>query len=195
MAPRFFARPAAFRKWLAAHHAKKTEIIVGFYKTGTGRPSMTWPESVDEALCVGWIDAVRRRIDEESYTIRFTPRKARSIWSEVNARRMAALIAEGRVLPAGLAAFARRSAEKTGNYSYERREPAQFEAAQERQFRAHQEAWKYFQSEAPWYRRTATHWVTSAKKEETRQRRLAVLIDNCARGLRIPVAAKPAVPR
>jgi uncharacterized protein YdeI (YjbR/CyaY-like superfamily) len=195
MAPRFFATPAAFRRWLVVHHAKKAELWVGFHKRATGRPSLTWPESVDEALCVGWIDAVRKRIDDESYMIRFTPRRAASTWSAVNIKRMAVLVEEGRVLPAGLAAFARRAEKKSGTYSYEQRENLELDAAQERQFRAHRAAWKYFQSEAPWYRRTTTYWVVGAKKEETRRRRLAVLIDNCAMGKRIPALAKFAATR
>jgi uncharacterized protein YdeI (YjbR/CyaY-like superfamily) len=192
VAPRFFASPAAFRKWLEAHHAKDRELLVGFYKAGSGRPSITWPESVDEALCVGWIDGVRRRIDDESYTIRFTPRRAGSTWSVVNSGRMAVLIEAGRALPAGLAAFARRTGKKSGIYSYEQRESAKLDAAQVRQFRARPAAWNYFQAQAPWYRRTTTCWVVSAKREATRERRLAVLIDNCARGCPIPAVAKPA---
>jgi uncharacterized protein YdeI (YjbR/CyaY-like superfamily) len=191
MDPMFFATPAEFRKWLKAHHATARELWVGFYKKGSGKRSITWPESVDEALCVGWIDGVRRRIDDEGYVIRFTPRKPTSIWSSVNTRRMADLIREGRVQPAGLKAFEMRSEEKSALYSYERRESAQFDEASEAQFRAQEAAWKFFQAQAPWYRRTITYWVTSAKKEETRQRRLAQLIEHCAHGRTMPQLTRP----
>src|SRR5881628_2506143 len=121
MQPHFFATPADFRKWLAKNHASATELLVGFYKKDSGKPSITWPQSVDEALSFGWIDGVRRRIDDEAYTIRFTPRKATSVWSSVNMKRMAGLIAEGRVAPAGLAAFERRDEKRSEVYSYERK--------------------------------------------------------------------------
>jgi uncharacterized protein YdeI (YjbR/CyaY-like superfamily) len=147
---------------------------------GSGRPSITWPQSVDEALCVGWIDGIRKRLDEHSYVIRFTPRKPGSIWSAVNIRRMGELQAEGRVLPAGEAAFARRRDNKSAIYSYEQRKSAELPPEYEARFRQNAAAWDYFQAQAPWYRRTATHWVTSAKKEETREKRLATLIDDSA---------------
>jgi uncharacterized protein YdeI (YjbR/CyaY-like superfamily) len=177
--PRFFATPAAFRAWLAEHHATASVLWVGFHKVGTGRPSITWPQSVDEALCAGWIDGIRKRLDDHSYVIRFTPRKPTSTWSAVNIKRMEELVAQGRVLPAGLAAFERRPREKSG-YSYEQRKAAKLDRASERLFRANAAAWKYFQSLAPGYRRTAVWWVVTAKKEETRQRRLATLIQRCA---------------
>jgi len=191
MSPHFFATPEDFRRWLEKHHASASELWVGFYKRGTGKPSITWPESVDEALCVGWIDGVRKRIDDESYVIRFTPRKATSTWSAVNIKRMGELIREGRVLPAGLAAFEKRSEKKSGIYSYEQRKEVELGEAYERQFRAHGAAWDYFQAQPPWYRRLATWWVVDAKKEETRQRRLATLIEASAqrqsiRGLERP---------
>lgn len=192
MAPRFFATPATFRKWLEAHHATATELWVGFHKRATGKPSLTWPDSVDEALCAGWIDGVRKRVDDESYVIRFTPRKPSSTWSAVNIAKMAVLLAECRVLPAGLSAYEKRSEKKSGTYSYEQRESAKLDAVQERQFRAHRAAWEYFEAQAPWYRRTVTHWVASAKREETRQRRLAALIDCCASGQSIPALARTA---
>ncbi|HYU34776.1 MAG TPA: YdeI/OmpD-associated family protein [Thermoanaerobaculia bacterium] len=178
--PHFFATPEDFRRWLAEHHASARELWVGFYKRGTGKPSITWPESVDEALCAGWIDGIRKRIDDESYVIRFTPRKASSTWSAVNIKRMAELIREGRVLPAGLTAFEKRSEKKSGIYSYEQRNEAALGEELEQKFREHKAAWEYFQAQPPWYRRTATYWVVSAKKEETRQRRLAVLIEASA---------------
>ena len=183
--PTFFAKPDAFRRWLEKHHESERELLVGFYKTGSGRPSITWPQSVDEALCFGWIDGVRRRIDDESYSIRFTPRRPTSIWSAVNVKRMGELIAEGRVRPAGLAAFERRSAKKSGIYSYEQRGEVVFDPAFEKELRRDKAAWKYFQGEAPWYRRLTTHWVMRAKQEETRRRRLRELIEASAAGRRI----------
>jgi uncharacterized protein YdeI (YjbR/CyaY-like superfamily) len=184
-APKFFARPELFRKWLEAHHESERELLVGFHKTGSGRPSITWPQSVVEDLCFGWIDCVRRSIDDESYSIRFTPRKATSNWSAVNIRRMAELEAEGRVRPAGRAAFARRSEARSGIYSYERKDEAVLDPAYEKQLRRNRKAWAYLEGEAPWYRRVVTHWVMSAKKEETRTKRLAELIAASEAGHRI----------
>src|ERR1051325_1251576 len=183
--PTFFATSEAFRRWLEKHHESARELLVGFYKVGWGKPSITWAQSVDVALCFGWIDGVRRRIDDESYSIRFTPRRPRSIWSAINLKRMDELIAEGRVHPAGLAAFERRSEEKSRIYSYERQQPAAFDAAMEKELRRNKAAWNYLQEEAPWYRRVTTHWVTSAKREETRKKRLAELIAGTAAGRRI----------
>lgn len=186
MEPTFFATPEEFRAWLHAHHQTAGELWVGFHKVGSGKPSITWPQSVDEALCVGWIDGVRKRIDDDRYVIRFTPRKPGSNWSAINIRRMGELQAEGRVLPAGQAAFDRRRDDRSAIYSYERRTSAELPAEYEQRFRADAAAWEYFQSQAPWYRRTATHWVISAKREETRQKRLATLIDDSAH--RRPIA-------
>jgi len=183
--PTFFATPEAFRRWLEKHHESARELLVGFYKVGSGKRSITWPQSVDEALCCGWIDGVRRRIDDESYSIRFTPRKATSNWSAINVKRMGELVAEGRVRPAGLAAFERRSEEKSKIYSYEQRYAAVLDPAFEKEFKKNKAAWKYFQDEAPWYRRTTTHLVMSAKREETRRKRLAELIAASAAGCRI----------
>jgi uncharacterized protein YdeI (YjbR/CyaY-like superfamily) len=182
--PLFFARPDAFHRWLSTNHAKKSEQWVGFHKKGTGKPSLTWPESVDEALCYGWIDGVRRSIDAESYMIRFTPRKPRSVWSNVNTRRAQELIDEGRMQPAGLKAFEARDPERAGIYSFER-EQAAFTPQQEKRFRANRKAWKFFESQPPGYRRLATHWVTSARQEATRERRLDTLIADSAEGQRI----------
>lgn len=178
----YFASPADFRAWLAEHHDDRDELLVGFHKKGSGTPSMSWPEAVDEALCVGWIDGVRRRVDDSRYTIRFTPRKARSTWSAVNVTRVAALTAEGRMQPAGQAAFERRAAERTGVYAYEQRDQAAFDPAHEAVFRASEAAWGFFQSRPPWYRRTLTWWVASAKREETRRKRLDALIAACSEG-------------
>ena len=182
MEPVFFATPDEFRAWLQEHHATESEVLVGFHKKGSGRPSITWPQSVDQALCFGWIDGVRRRIDDASYSIRFTPRKARSTWSAINVRRVAELAAEGLMHPAGIAAFERRSDDKTAIYSYEQREAARLDAEQERRFRANARAWDWFQAQPPSYRRTATYWVISAKRQETRDRRLERLISDSAAG-------------
>lgn len=184
MEPRFFATPEEFRAWLQANHATAGELWVGFYKVGTGRPSITWPQSVDEALCVGWIDGVRKRLDDESYVIRFTPRRQGSIWSAVNIKRMGELTAEGRVLPAGLAAFEKRRDDKSSIYAYEQRKTAELPEEYERRFRQNAAAWEFFQAQAPWYRRNVTHWVISAKKEETREKRIATLIKDSAAGRR-----------
>jgi uncharacterized protein YdeI (YjbR/CyaY-like superfamily) len=183
--PRFFSSPAQFRAWLEAHHEDETEVLVGYYKKASGRASMTWAESVDEALCFGWIDGVRRGIDDESYSIRFTPRKQRSTWSAINIKRVGELVEQGRMTPAGLAAFERRSEDRSRIYSHERVEQARLEPAQERRFRANEAAWAWFQSQAPSYRRTALHWVVSAKRPETRERRLAALIADSAAGEKI----------
>jgi uncharacterized protein YdeI (YjbR/CyaY-like superfamily) len=181
----FFATPADFRAWLEAHHAAETELLVGFYRRSTGRPSITWKESVDEALCFGWIDGVRRSVDAESYLIRFTPRQKRSIWSAVNIKRVGELIAEGRMTPAGLAAFERRTDDRSAVYSHERRHAAQLEPEQQARLEADAAAWGWFRGQAPSYRRAALHWVTSAKRPETRERRLVTLIADCAAGEKI----------
>lgn len=180
--PTYFPTPADFRVWLAEHHATETVLWVGFHKKGTGRPSITWPEAVDEALCFGWIDGVRLSVDADSYKMRFTPRTARSNWSAVNVRRVADLIAQGRMQHAGLRAFEARREEQTGLYGYEQPPDAAFTPEQEAQFRANQAAWDFFQAQAAWYRRTATWWVISAKQEVTREKRLATLISDSAEG-------------
>ena len=191
--PVFFATPAEFRRWLERHHASETELLVGFYKKGSGRPSITWPESVDEALCFGWIDGVRRSLGDDAYTIRFTPRKPTSIWSAVNVRNVERLVAAGRMQPAGLAAFAARSPERTAVYSFDRQHPPQFDAEMEARFRKNRKAWAFWESQPPGYRKTATHWVTSARRAETRERRLATLVEDCSAGRRIALltAAAP----
>jgi uncharacterized protein YdeI (YjbR/CyaY-like superfamily) len=177
--PTFFATPEAFRKWLARHHTSQAELLVGFHKVDSGKPSMSWPESVDEALCAGWIDGVRRRIDEHSYSIRFTPRRATSTWSAVNIRRVEALNTQGRMLPAGLQAFAARKAHKSGIYAYEQR-PESLPPAFEKLFKQHKAAWRFYQAMPPWYRKTTCWQVISAKTEATRLKRLNQLIDDCA---------------
>jgi uncharacterized protein YdeI (YjbR/CyaY-like superfamily) len=190
MEPIFFESSGKWRAWLARHHASAGELWVGFHKRGTGRPSLTWPESVDHALCYGWIDGVRKSLGPERYAIRFTPRRPGSTWSRVNLRRVEELEALGLMQPAGRTAHAARTAAKSGIYSYEQRAAARFTPEQERAFKRHRKAWTYFQGEAPWYRRTATFWVVSAKREETRTRRLATLIADSAAGRRIrPLAS------
>jgi uncharacterized protein YdeI (YjbR/CyaY-like superfamily) len=176
--PTFFPTPSGFRAWLEAHHDKFRELLVGFYKKDSGKPSITWPESVAEALCFGWIDGVRKSIDETSYTIRFTPRKPTSTWSSININLVRDLTKKGLMRPAGLKAFAARSAKKSGIYSYEQRKSARFTREQEKQFRANNDAWKFFRSQAPWYQRLTTHWVIRAKREETKLKRLTLLIDH-----------------
>jgi len=171
----FFKTPADFRAWLEKHHASKPELSVGFYKRDSGKASITWPESVDAALCYGWIDGVRNSIDEISYRIRFTPRKATSTWSAVNVKRVAELTKLGLMHPAGIKAFEARRGDKTGIYAYEQRKNAKLPPAFEKRFRANKKAWDFFQSQPPWYRRTAAYRVISAKQQETRLRRLAEL--------------------
>jgi len=188
--PTFFPTPGDFRRWLETNHAKAAELSVGFYKRASGRPSITWPEAVDEALCFGWIDGVRHRIDESSYRIRFTPRKPKSIWSNVNVKRVAALKKLGRMAPAGLAAFAKADPKKSGIYAYERSN-ARLAPADEKRFRANKKAWTFFKAQAPWYQRILTYYVVSAKREETRQRRLAALIADSEAGRRMGLLARP----
>jgi uncharacterized protein YdeI (YjbR/CyaY-like superfamily) len=190
VAPRYFETPAAFRRWLEANHDRAAELLVGFRKVGSGKPSMTWKESVGEALCYGWIDGVRKRIDDDSYTIRFTPRRPGSIWSAVNIRRVGELEAAGRMMPAGLAVFRARNPERTNLYSFEARNPELGPELIEA-LKKNRAAWAYFQDEAPWYRRTVNHWVMSAKKEETRRARMQTLIADCAAGRRIKAVPAP----
>jgi uncharacterized protein YdeI (YjbR/CyaY-like superfamily) len=187
MEPLFFAKPADFRRWLEKHHHSATELLVGFYKKGSGRPSMTWPESVDEALCFGWIDGVRRSLDDESYTIRFTPRRPGSNWSLINIRKVKALIRGGRMKPAGLEAFKARDDSKSGVYSFEQRENAKLDRKAEATFRANRAAWRFFQAQPPGYRKIAAFYVMSAKREETRTKRLNILIEYSAAGQRIGI--------
>jgi uncharacterized protein YdeI (YjbR/CyaY-like superfamily) len=180
--PRYFRSPSTFRDWLERHHATAGELLVGFHKRHTTRPSLTWPQSVDEALCFGWIDGVRRRVDDERYTIRFTPRRAGSTWSAVNLKRIRALIEEGRMRPAGLNAFQTRDRKKAGLYSYEQRRHIKLPPRFVKLVRAKAKAWLYFRAQAPWYQRTVAFWIVSPKQEETRLKRLARLIACSARG-------------
>jgi uncharacterized protein YdeI (YjbR/CyaY-like superfamily) len=187
----FFQTPAEWRAWLAAHHAESTEIEVGFRKRKTGLPSITWPQAVDEALCFGWIDGVRRGIDDESYRIRFTPRKARSTWSKVNIAKVAVLAEQGRMAPAGVAAFEARTEENSGVYSFERDEPLELPEDFVAKLRADRAAWADFEARPPWYQRAVKHWILSAKREPTRERRLAQLIECSAQGRTVPPLTRP----
>ena len=181
----FFEKPEDLRAWLEEHHETETELLVGLRRKGSGLPSITWPELVDQVLCFGWIDGVRKGVDDESYSIRITPRKRGSNWSAVNIRRVGELRAAGLMRPAGEAAFARRSAERSAIYSYEQRSEAVLDADQEALFRADPAAWRFFCDQPAGYRRTAVHWVVRAKREETRRRRLATLIADSAAGRRL----------
>ncbi len=180
----FFADSKDLRKWFRRHHATVKEIWIGFYRKDSGRRSITWPESVDEALCVGWIDGIRKRIDEVSYMIRFTPRRRLSNWSAVNIKRAAALTNAKRMQPAGLAAFGARREDESRIYSYEQRRDHLEEPYQSR-LRSHQKAWAFFQAQSPSYRKVLCWWVTSAKQEPTRQKRLEKLIGESERGKRL----------
>jgi len=173
------------------HHAERREVWVGFHKKRSGRPSISWPEAVDQALCFGWIDGVRKSIDADSYRNRFTPRRPGSTWSSVNIRRAGELIRLGLMQPAGLAAFEARKPERSGVYSYEQRDQASLEPAHEAQLRANRAAWEFLQAQPPWYRRTAIRWIVSAKQEATRLRRLATLIECSAQGRTIPPLTRP----
>ena len=183
--PRFFATPAALRAWFAKHGATKAELWIGYYKKASGKGGVIYKQALDEALCFGWIDGVVKSIDAERYMQRYTPRKAKSIWSNVNVRKVNALIAAGRMTPAGLAAFARRDPARTGIYSFETA-PPEFSAAFLKRFKAVKGAWKFFEAQPPGYRRLVTSYVMSAKQEATRERRLEHLIVHSARGERIP---------
>lgn len=177
----FFNTPADFRAWLEQYHQTAQELWVGYRKKGTGMPSITWPESVDEALCYGWIDGVRKSIDETCYCIRFTPRRPGSNWSLVNIKRVQELTETGRMQPAGLHAFAGRQEERSGIYTFEQ-ERLKLDDALEEKFKANPTAWAFFQSQPPSYQRTMTGWVMSAKREETRLSRLEALMQDCAQG-------------
>lgn len=181
MGPQFFATPAAWRSWLERHHAEQSEIVLGYYKKDSGKQSITWPQSVDVALCFGWIDGIRRKLDDISYSVRFTPRKPRSIWSAVNSKRVEELTRQGLMHPAGIKAFEARREERSGIYAFEQK-AIQFEKSHEQRFRADALAWKFFSSQPPWYQRTATWWVISAKREETREKRFATLMKDSAEG-------------
>jgi uncharacterized protein YdeI (YjbR/CyaY-like superfamily) len=177
----FFASPADLRAWFEANHDTATELWLGYHKKRTGRPSVTWPEVVDQELCFGWIDSVRYSLGDDRSAQRITPRRKRSVWSAVNIRRFAELDKLGLVHPNGRAAFEARDEARSGIYAYENRS-AGLDGAREAEFRRHKAAWKFFESQAPWYRRTAAYWVISAKREETRERRLKTLIERSESG-------------
>ena len=175
--PIFFANIAALRRWFKVHASTAPELIVGFMKISSGKPSVTWPESVDEALCVGWIDGVRHRIDDERYRIRFTPRRAGSHWSAINIARIAVLQGKGRMQPAGLSAFERRTEANSRKAAYEQELAPELDVAEAKQFKRHRHAWAYFEAQPTGYRKRMTWWVVSAKQLQTRQQRLLRLID------------------
>jgi len=179
-----FRSPTDFRKWLEKHHATEQELLVGFYKKDSGKASVTWPESVKEALCFGWIDGIRRNVDEESYSIRFTPRKRTSTWSAVNIKYAGELIEQGLMRPPGLAAFEARRENRSGIYAYEQR-TADLPEPYLSQLKKHKAAWKFFEAQPAGYRKQMNWWVVSAKQEETRMKRLEKLITESAAGRRI----------
>ena len=185
----FFETTTAFRAWLEEHHETAPEVWVGYHKKATGKPSMTWAQAVEEALCFGWIDGKLQRIDDQRHRQRFTPRRPGSNWSAINIAKVAELRAAGRMTPAGEAAFAARREDRSAVYSYERRYDAAFEPEQEAAFRENAAAWEWFGSQPPSYRAMATFWVVSAKRPETRARRLASLIECSAEGRRVPAVS------
>ncbi|MFB6457465.1 YdeI family protein [Chitinophaga sp. Hz27] len=181
MKPTFFPTPKDFREWLHKNHLKEKELLVGFYKTGSGKKSITWPESVDQAICFGWIDGIRKSIDEHSYTIRFTPRKAGSIWSSVNIEKVNNLQAQGLMFPAGLEIFEKRKVDNTKRYSFEQdKENVKLDAASEKAFKANKVAWKFFTAQAAGYQHQVTWYIQSAKQDTTRLKRLQEAIEYSA---------------
>ena len=182
---RYFPTPADFRAWLNQHSAQESELTVGFHKKACGVTSITWPEAVDEALCVGWIDGVRKRIDDIAYQIRFTPRKSTSTWSAINIARVAELINQGRMQPAGTAAFAHRRETRSRTYAYEQASGASLSPADEAHFRKHKKVWAFFEAQPPGYRKLVIWRIVSAKQEVTRQKRLLQLIEASKNGLRL----------
>ena len=183
--PIYFRAPEEWRAWLAENHGEETELWVGYFKKATGEATITWPESVDQALCFGWIDGIRKRVDDRRYKIRFTPRKKNSIWSKVNLERMPQLIEEGLVKQAGMAAYDQRTVERSKVYAYER-ESAKLSPEFEKRLRKKRKAWTFYEELSPYNKKACTHWVMSAKREETRERRFAILLDSCSQGMLIP---------
>ncbi len=184
MKPKFFKSPGDFRKWFEKHHATVPELWVGFYKKSSGSPSITWTESVNQALCFGWIDGIRKSVDDISYMIRFTPRRPGSIWSAVNIKQVEELSKEGLMHPTGIKAFEKRKEYKSGIYSYEQR-PIELPAPYEKRLKQNKTAWEFFYAQTPSYRKLASWWIVSAKQEVTRLKRLAKLIDESAAGGRV----------
>jgi uncharacterized protein YdeI (YjbR/CyaY-like superfamily) len=192
--PRFFATQDALRRWLEKNHGGSNELWIGFYKVNSGKKGLTYAQAVDEALCFGWIDGLVKRFDADAFMQRFTPRKAKSTWSEINIRKIAALTKAGRMAAPGHAAFNARDPARTGLYSFENRNPV-FDAATAKRFGSRKKAWAFFEAQPPGYRRTATHWVMSAKREETRERRLARLIEDSAAGRRLDLFSGEKTPQ
>ena len=189
MKPRFFASQPDFHDWLEKNHDKETELLVGFHKKDSGKPSITYPEALDEALCFGWIDGVRRSLGDDSYTIRFSPRKPKSIWSNVNVRHVERLKKLGRMAAPGLKAYERRDPKRTGVYAFEN-VPRELAPAYEKKFRANKKAWQFWEQQPPGYRRLLSFYVMGAKQEETRLRRLQLLINSSAKGVRHGILEK-----
>jgi uncharacterized protein YdeI (YjbR/CyaY-like superfamily) len=184
----FFRSSAEFRRWLEEHHAKSPELWIGFNKITSGKGGLTYKEALDQALCFGWIDGIRKNLDNDTWTIRFTPRKPTSIWSRINITRVGQLTKLGLMKPSGLEAFERRDEKRTNRYSFENR-PQELPPKYQKPFRAKAKAWAFFQAQPPSYRRTTTWWIVSAVKDETRLRRLAILIERCEKGERIDLLA------
>lgn len=191
MKPEFFANPSKLRAWLARNHDKTSELWLGFYKKKSGKPSISWPEAVDAALCFGWIDGVRKSLDQMSYVIRLTPRKPRSTWSAINIRKAQKLIKLGLMHPSGLQAFQSRTKERSGIYSYEQRQNVKLNPEYENKLRTSKSAYDFFRAQSPWYQRTSIFWIMSAKKEETRLKRLATLIQCSQKGRPIKPLTRP----
>ncbi len=186
MDPLFFATADDLRAWFAEHHESAPELFLGYWKKGTGKPTVTHTEAIEQALCFGWIDSIGRRIDDERYQVRFTPRRKGSVWSAVNVATIARLTEQGQMYPAGLRAFEERRPDRVATYSYEQPADAVLEPAQEERLKADPLAWEWFCTQSPSYRRAAVHWVTSAKRPDTRERRLVQLIKDSAAGQRVP---------
>jgi uncharacterized protein YdeI (YjbR/CyaY-like superfamily) len=184
MAPLFFSSQAAFRQWLEENYQNETELLVGFHKVGSGKPCMTWSQSVDQALCFGWIDGIRKSIDNDSYCIRFTPRKPTSIWSAINIAKVEALIGQGLMQDAGLESFKKKKDERSGVYSFES-EAKKFSGDFENRFKANQPAWEHFSAQAPTYRKRIIHWIMTAKQEQTRLTRLEKTITESGKQQRL----------
>lgn len=186
MKPKFFKNETEFRKWLEKNHDTQQELFVGYYKKATGKPTITWSESVDQALCFGWIDGIRQKYNDESYTIRFTPRKPKSTWSAVNVRKVEELKKKGLMRPEGIAAYERKEESNSSIYSFEqKKENIKLPAAYIKDFKKNKKAWKFFNNSAPSYQRAAIWWVISAKQETTRQRRLTSLIEDSENEIRV----------
>jgi len=184
MTPAYFATQQDFREWLEKNHDKVSDLWVGYYKVSTGKPSITWSQSVDQALCFGWIDGIRKSVDKESYCNRFTPRKSKSVWSGINIRKVEEMNKRGLMHPAGLAAFEKRNDQKSAIYSYENR-PEKLHPDYENLIKLHPKAWEFFRLQSPSYQKTAIYWVMSAKQEATRIKRMNELISDCEAGIKI----------